>query len=1192
MNLHSLLNDGRSLETVSQEHPVLLLFLRQFGCIFCREAVAELTRLQEALTARGIEVLLVHQGTPQQADAFFADHPGGNFSRIADPDRQLYRSFDLKRVGLLNAFGIPMWLRSFDVTRQGHALGKLVGDGWQMPGCFIVYQGRILSSFPYDMVADKPDYLAFVDAALTQDLSQLAMLLPDGTVRTHDPAPSQAAALPAHLSLWAHNTLAGRPRLLLVGGNGSLPERFQPLMSHLRARFAVSVVELAGQGNRQTVPAPPSLDGFAQDLAGELAQRATALHTAGATGPLIVLGHGIGGLVLAHAVRLLSNMTPPLTPAALVLLSPVGVKLHRRRFPGLMKLPGVRPLARRLLGNPVLGSYLSRRLLPYRPYPEPWQEPSHRVSAQDRLNFARGYRQASSFEALFDAVDAFTALDGLHAVPCPVVLMWGETDPVLPVSHLAAWAEVFTQAPVRARLLPGQGHYPYLEDPAGFAQALIETLDGTPPAPGRFSEIRQFNPRSKGGRLMAMVKAGLPTPDGALIPEGADDYAIQHLLPHLLGEGPWAVRSSSTLEDQAQTTGAGRFLTRLEVTRPDLLDAIHAVRRSAAPASPSERFTLLPKNPSNRMDVVIQPMVARTVGGVAWVRPVGVDLELMAGGAEGVVEGREGVIRISISSLGKPWELMPETLPGGLSPQRLVDQLVPLLKQAQQLFDVPALDVEWCFHPDTGFTLLQARPLVEGLSPRRLLSAANIAEIIPPIPSPLLVDAAQGAAMRLPRYYARLDARLAELQEPFTCTENGRYFINVDLFAALFDQWGLPRSIVSRQVGGTLPETGFKPLAFLRSLPVFWRMLRDQQKLSERSQALLEHLKQTLPPSGDVKALAQWLETAYQSVVTGNFRISGVMALLLPLFPGGPPTVTHQYTEDLKRLGAGNPEWLAQWGHRGAYESDPAWPRADHPTLQEEPRAFLPDPMTALPAWRRALPWFHPRYVRAHREWFRDSSMRLWSAFRSRMRVTAQQAVEKGLLPDEEAIFSLGMRELMLPPEQWSLALQVNRRAPAEMPPPLFWSDSLQALDAVPTEVVIVRGGVVEGFALVARTPLEALRLLRRVPQAPILVAPAVGPGWEPVFQKVVGVVTELGGRLSHAALHLGEDAAYQMPVLFNLRGATTRVKTGEPVRMEAPPGRLLSGETLKSLAALATGAPTPHNPPPERSPHARPLAG
>src|SRR5439155_17089636 len=128
-----------------------------------------------------------------------------------------------------------------------------------------------------------------------------------------------------------------RTSLVLVGGNGSIEARFRRAWPWLEARFRPVVVELAGQGSRETAAIPDTLAGFADDLAAQI-ERVRVDR------PAVCYGHGVGGLVLAHAVQRLSS-----PPERLVLHAPVGAHLTRRRFPRLMACRPLRALAQALL---------------------------------------------------------------------------------------------------------------------------------------------------------------------------------------------------------------------------------------------------------------------------------------------------------------------------------------------------------------------------------------------------------------------------------------------------------------------------------------------------------------------------------------------------------------------------------------------------------------------------------------------------------------------------------------------------------------------------------------------------------------------------------------------------------------------------------------------------------------------------
>lgn len=114
----------------------VLAFLRHFGCIFCREMVADLRReaLRDATLA---PIVLVHQGDVEQGRAFFArlwsDAPA-----IADPGRRLYDGFGLERGGAAEMFAPRVWACGVRALAKGHLVGRPVGDPWTMPGLFLV----------------------------------------------------------------------------------------------------------------------------------------------------------------------------------------------------------------------------------------------------------------------------------------------------------------------------------------------------------------------------------------------------------------------------------------------------------------------------------------------------------------------------------------------------------------------------------------------------------------------------------------------------------------------------------------------------------------------------------------------------------------------------------------------------------------------------------------------------------------------------------------------------------------------------------------------------------------------------------------------------------------------------------------------------------------------------------------------
>jgi pyruvate,water dikinase len=92
--------------------------------------------------------------------------------------------------------------------------------------------------------------------------------------------------------------------------------------------------------------------------------------------------------------------------------------------------------------------------------------------------------------------------------------------------------------------------------------------------------------------------------------------------------------------------------------------------------------------------------------------------------------------------------------------------------------------------------------------------------------------------------------------------------------------------------------------------------------------------------------------------------------------------------------------------------------------------------------------------------------------------------------------------------------------------------------------------GTAEGVARVLFDPAEADTLQ----PGEILVAPHTDPGWTPLFLSCKAVVTEIGGFLSHGATVARE---YGIPAVFNLAKATSKIHTGDFVRVDGAKGRV-----------------------------------
>lgn len=163
MALRRRTNQGVTLEEMSALSPVLVVFLRHAGCTFCREALGDLARMRRQIEAQGARLTLVHMGSEEQGERFFKRYGLEDVPRVSDQERTLYRAFGLPRGRMGDLFGPKVWWRGFQAGILGrHGVGMLVGDGFQMPGVFLLFHGEVLRSYRHQSAADRPDYMALV----------------------------------------------------------------------------------------------------------------------------------------------------------------------------------------------------------------------------------------------------------------------------------------------------------------------------------------------------------------------------------------------------------------------------------------------------------------------------------------------------------------------------------------------------------------------------------------------------------------------------------------------------------------------------------------------------------------------------------------------------------------------------------------------------------------------------------------------------------------------------------------------------------------------------------------------------------------------------------------------------------------------------------------------------------------------
>lgn len=119
------------------ERPLLLVLMRHFGCIFCKEHIARMREILPEVRAMGFEVAVIGNGTPFMAQAFVEDY-AFEVPVFTNPERDVYLALGAKRPSWFFILNPRFYINSLRVLKQGYRQGKTQGDKAQLGGVFIV----------------------------------------------------------------------------------------------------------------------------------------------------------------------------------------------------------------------------------------------------------------------------------------------------------------------------------------------------------------------------------------------------------------------------------------------------------------------------------------------------------------------------------------------------------------------------------------------------------------------------------------------------------------------------------------------------------------------------------------------------------------------------------------------------------------------------------------------------------------------------------------------------------------------------------------------------------------------------------------------------------------------------------------------------------------------------------------------
>jgi peroxiredoxin len=137
--------------------PVLLVFLRHFGCVFCREWLARLQARYSELAQAGLLVIAVGLGQPADALRTGRRH-APDLTVLAAPDSTPYAAYGIVRAGMGQLLSPRTFKAGARAAVAGHTQGRATGDQQMLGGAFVIDRLGVVRLAHYDSFpGDLPD---------------------------------------------------------------------------------------------------------------------------------------------------------------------------------------------------------------------------------------------------------------------------------------------------------------------------------------------------------------------------------------------------------------------------------------------------------------------------------------------------------------------------------------------------------------------------------------------------------------------------------------------------------------------------------------------------------------------------------------------------------------------------------------------------------------------------------------------------------------------------------------------------------------------------------------------------------------------------------------------------------------------------------------------------------------------------
>jgi rifampicin phosphotransferase len=282
-----------------------------------------------------------------------------------------------------------------------------------------------------------------------------------------------------------------------------------------------------------------------------------------------------------------------------------------------------------------------------------------------------------------------------------------------------------------------------------------------------------------------------------------------------------------------------------------------------------------------------------------------------------------------------------------------------------------------------------------------------------------------------------------------------------------------------------------------------------------------------------------------------GMRCAGEIDITRPRWSERPSTLVPVILGNIKNFEPGAGEQRFEQGRQGAWTKEQE--------LLERLRA-LPDGEQKAEEAKRMID--RVRTFIGYREYPKYGMVSRYFVYKQALLEEAGRLVQAHVLREKEDIFYLTFQELhdvvrtnQVNDQLISQRKDAFRSYQALTPPRVLTSDGevvagAYRRDDVPTGALVglpVSAGTIEGRARVILDMAEA-----DLEPGDILVTAYTDPSWSPLFVAITGLVTEVGGMMTHGAVIARE---YGLPAVVGVEQATRLIRNGQRIRVHGTDG-------------------------------------